>query len=77
MKRMLAAGAPVDTGAGYKQATTALMAAAANGHVETVQVLVSAGADLDRKDTELGTALGRALVNGRADVVDVLTKRWR
>lgn len=74
VKRMLAAGAPVDTGAGYKQATTALMAAAANGHVETVQVLVSAGADLDRKDTELGTALGRALVNGRADVVDVLTK---
>ena len=74
VKRMLAAGAPVDTGAGYKQATTALMAAAANGHVETVQVLARAGADLDREDADGVTALGGALVNGHADVVDVLTK---
>ncbi|MGH8580556.1 MAG: type II secretion system major pseudopilin GspG [Gammaproteobacteria bacterium] len=73
VKRMLKAGAPPNTGAGYKYATTALIAAAKNGHVDVVRLLLTAGADLDSQDYD-GTALGHALVDGHADVVEVLTK---
>ena len=75
VKRMLDAGAPVNAGAGYKYATTALMVAAQNGHVDVVRLLLAAGADLDRIDAgDFLTALGHGLVNGHPDVVDVLTK---
>lgn len=78
VERMLDRGAPVnDARAGY--AENALMAAAESGHVETVALLVKAGADIDvyntsEDPTALLTPLGIALKNGHAEVVDFLRK---
>lgn len=81
VQRMLDRGAPINDahGGGYGSPNNALLAAAESGHVETVALLVKAGADMDVYSTSEGstallTPLGIALKNGHAEVVDVLRK---
>ena len=51
---------------------TPLMAAANNGHVEVVKVLLSAGSNPNAKDKKGRTARNKAKVNGHAEVVKIL-----
>lgn len=51
---------------------TALMVAAAQGHLDTVRLLVEAGSDLGLTDVEGATALTLARRNGHADVAALL-----
>ena len=74
VQRMLEAGAPPNASAGYLSGTTALSAAATNGHVDVVSLLLTAGADADQHEEYGTTALGHALNNGYIDVVDVFIK---
>ncbi len=55
--------------------TTALMAAARNGHLETAQVLLGKGANVNAKDKSDKTALDYAEPNRHEDVVAALRAR--
>lgn len=73
VRRLIAGGAKVNEGAGYKGSWTALMAAARGGHVVIVQSLLDAGADLEAVDDAAGRAvLGHAAAEGHAAVVSLL-----
>jgi ankyrin repeat protein len=50
---------------------TALMKAAAQGHIETVEALIAAGANID-SSTGLGTALIQAANKERIEIVKIL-----
>jgi len=54
---------------------TALIAAAQNGHTETVEFLLSKGADLHLQNDEQGNALIAAARNGRYKTVEVLLSK--
>ena len=56
----MAAGAVVDFANQVDKKQTALMLAAAQGHVDVMATLVCAGADLDRADSEARTPLNYA-----------------
>jgi len=68
----LKAGMKPDRGKN-REDRTALMGAADQGHVDTVKVLLAAGASLKRTDREGRTALIRAVDRGHVDVVKVLS----
>lgn len=51
---------------------TALHWAADGGHLEIVQLLINAGADVDSRDKANHTAEYRAELNSRGDVADML-----
>jgi ankyrin repeat protein len=53
---------------------TALMIAAAEGHLETVRLLIEAGSDLNVVDAEGSTALSLARSNGNLDVAALLAE---
>jgi ankyrin repeat protein len=53
---------------------TALHAAASNGHVKTMQLLISNGIKLDAQDDSGNTALHIAAHNGHKGAVDLLLK---
>ncbi len=56
-----------------KRGFRSLQMAATNGHLDTVRVLVNAGAELDAHDNEYGvTALMGAATNGHDDIVELL-----
>jgi ankyrin repeat protein len=57
---------------GSLEGFTALMTAAAEGHVEIVEILLAAGADRDLKDKDGDTALSFAKQNGHDKVVALL-----
>lgn len=60
--------------------TPVLMLAAANGHAETVRVLVENGADVNAADRTGWTVLHAAIHGGHEDVVRLLLERgaeWR
>ena len=63
IRESLAAGAPVD--GRDANGTTALMMAAANGHVEAMQVLLSAGADINATNERENTSLHWAVFTGQ------------
>jgi len=69
MKEMLAHGALPDFGNPVDKKQTALMLAAAQGHLPAVMILVLAGADLDRADGDGYTALNYASSNRQKEVV--------
>ena len=66
----LAAGAPVD--GRDANGTTALMMAAANGHVEAMQVLLSAGADINATNERANTSMHWAVFTGQEEAVKTL-----
>jgi Ankyrin repeats (3 copies) len=51
---------------------TALMLAAANGHMETVKLLLDRGADLNVRDNEGKTALVWAREKGHTEIVQLI-----
>lgn len=53
-------------------AEDALVEAAKRGDAETVRVLLTTGADINRKDDNGATALMRAARNGKAEAVQIL-----
>jgi hypothetical protein len=67
---LLEAGA--DVNARNDRGATALMAAAAVGHIANVERLLAAGADLEAQGGGGGTALMTAALLGRTAIVDVL-----
>lgn len=52
--------------------TRPLMVAAANGHIETVRLLLDAGADINAHDITGWTALHAGALNGNAPLVSLL-----
>jgi ankyrin repeat protein len=71
----------IDAGANVNQVNvngdTALILAAQNGQIHTVQVLIKAGADISivaNVDSLKLTALGSAIMNGHARVVELLAR---
>lgn len=54
------------------QGLTALHVAAANGHAETISLLLKLGASISAKDVSKATALHHAAISGSAAAVDVL-----
>jgi len=56
-------------------AKTALLFAAREGHLETVQLLLDAGANVEQADANGATPLIMAVLNGRIDVAQLLVKR--
>ena len=70
IRESLAAGAPVD--GRDANGTTALMMAAANGHVEAMQVLLSAGADINATNERENTSLHWAVFTGQEEAVKTL-----
>ncbi|MGH9960395.1 MAG: type II secretion system major pseudopilin GspG, partial [Pyrinomonadaceae bacterium] len=64
----------LDRGADVKGHPRAFTAAAEYGDTEIVKMFLNAGASLDLADDSRLTALGRALSNGRTEVVDQLRK---
>ena len=76
IKRRLAQGADPNDTAEYKDGVAPLYRAAARGHVEMVDALADAGADLGWKHLHYGnTALHDAARNGHASVVRSLAAR--
>ncbi|KAK6432404.1 hypothetical protein LTR95_011428 [Oleoguttula sp. CCFEE 5521] len=72
---LLQAGADVNAEASHTFGTTGLRAAAEKGHVEIVKRLLEVGANVHIKSGARGlTALQAANVNGREDVVAILTQ---
>ncbi len=69
----LQSGVSVNTINLYKNETP-LMLAAIEGHTQTVQFLLSKGADIEMKDCAENTALHLAAEFGRIDTVDTLIK---
>jgi hypothetical protein len=69
---LLARGAPVNGKAGWRQSTP-LMYAAASGSLETVELLLSSGADVKAKNVNDATALGIAIERG----YDAIAKRLK
>ena len=56
--------------------TTALLAAAHYGHREIVDLLLGQGADINKKDDQVGTTpLMAAIVGGEPEIADLLVKR--
>ncbi len=55
-----------------KGGTTILMLAAENGHVEIVKNVIAMGVDIDAKDSNGYTALGRAVGSDEEEVIDIL-----
>lgn len=53
---------------------TPLLAAAKHGHSNVVQVLVAAGADLEKQDSCGDTPIFLAAYHGRTETVEVLLK---
>ena len=53
---------------------TSLMLAGNNDHINTVTVLLEAGADIDAKYKNGSTALIQATGNGHTEIVDLLKK---
>lgn len=75
VRKLIAAGVNVRTGAGYKGSTTALMAAASGGYTEIVQMLLEAGSDIDAVDDAASRgALGHAAAAGHVQVVAQLIR---
>jgi len=73
VRSLLASGVNVNTGAGYKGSSTALMAAASSGDIGIVKLLLAAGAKLEPSDDAAGlTALGQAASKGHLDLVRYL-----
>jgi hypothetical protein len=64
-------GSPDEDGAGQPP----LCIAVANGYVDTVKILLDAGANVDATTKDAGeTALHLAIKNSRTDIIDVLLK---
>ena len=70
IRESLAAGAPAD--GRDANGTTALMMAAANGHVVAMQVLLSAGADINATNGRGNTSLHWAVFTGQEEAVKTL-----
>ena len=66
-------GADIE-GRGGEFQGTALMTAARNGHTAAAAVLLRLGADITARDDIGMTALGRAKLFGRADMVEILRR---
>ena len=73
VKRMLVDGASANTdaGVGYKGSGTALMGAAKNGHLEIVELLLSHGANPNKR-SESGTPLSLAKEGGHSQIATLL-----
>ena len=71
MQVLLKAHANVNAKQGFAK-PTALMLAAEQGHLDVVQALLDAGADLNAGKGEWGTALMKAAQNGHLGVVRAL-----
>ena len=69
MRRLLDTGAKVTEGRFNR---LALLGAAAAGHLDIVEMLVHAGADLEARDSNRQTALMRAVNNNHPEVVTFL-----
>ncbi|KAK5106214.1 hypothetical protein LTS08_000332 [Lithohypha guttulata] len=65
----------VDINAKARGGLTPLMLAAANGHKDTVNVLVDGGADLNVRDIDSDTALIMAIAKGHTEVAGILIRR--
>jgi ankyrin repeat protein len=71
VRAVLSQGAAVD----YKlpdNGTTALIAAARNGHLAVVEILLTSGADINEIDHDVGTALYWAAFNGQVNTMKFL-----
>jgi ankyrin repeat protein len=79
VKRLLAAGAPVDERApmlsGFNDAHTPLLVAARDGHTEIVAELLKAGADVNAVEpTFVAVPLHKAVYNGHAEITRLLAE---
>lgn len=70
----LAAGADVNEGSGYSLITP-LMQAARSGDIPTIELLLEAGADVNKRDASGLTALSWAARENRTEVVRLLLSR--
>lgn len=75
LQALLSAGASANAhGAAENWGTPALVCAATAGHDKILEILVSAGANVDAPDTQGVTALIAAASKGRLDMVEILLK---
>lgn len=72
VQALLKQGVDANTVSSDKNARSALILAAAGGHIETVRVLLVAGANVDGTDGAGLTALGWAALRGRSQVAGLL-----
>jgi hypothetical protein len=72
VKQHLAAG--TDVNAKDKRGRTPLHYAAANGHKEIAELLITKGADVNAKDDDGSTSLDRAIQNNQTETADLLRK---
>src|SRR5438093_7297985 len=71
VRDMLRCGADINS---TEEGMTALQIAAANGHDDVVEFLLSAGADHSHRDDHGGGALHSACINGTPRTVELLLK---
>jgi hypothetical protein len=72
VRELVAAGVDVNHTKEGDEGRTALFKAAREGHLDTVQALIDAGADVDKEKTDGGTPLTIAAYEGHLEVVKVL-----
>ena len=73
LKSQLAAGTDVDVKGGFADGTP-LHYAAANGHKEIAELLITKGADVNAKDEDGGTPLDGAISRNQTEIADLLRK---
>jgi ankyrin repeat protein len=73
VKQHLAAGTDVDVKGGFADGTS-LHYAAANGHKEIAELLITKGADVNAKDEDGGTPLDVAISFRQTETADLIRK---